>query len=359
MEIWSWMEQCRKEYKAKDDKERIKLTYCRSVAFEYRESDPDRAVAILKMGSQMAEQFGEPWWKLYHDAAMVEAILHFKKDYRNVLDLAVKCALEARKPLYAQYPGSIKVHDNLIAAYLGIDPVGYAEPIQQALDYLEGELPDEPSSDRYLMLGRKRRFAHERDDFAEAMAIARRILALLDRDNERHRADHHAVFLYCDLAALCYKRGDVAGLTEAAARAEELARKVGHQCELSEGLAWQAVAALLAGEHEKASRFCRAASSHMSRLQMPPNRDFYDALAIYYEKVADLERALKVRDLEKKNIAERGQLMYECKVCIRRCELLAKMGRLKDTDVAEARTAAAKLRAPQMYLAELAKAVGQ
>ena len=103
-------------------------------------ADPDQAYRLFHEGQQLAQNLHEPWLVLFFEEWCGTALLHFKRDYRNVLDLVVRSALEARKPQYAQYPGRLGVFDNLIAAYLGIDPAGYAEPVRQAMDYLDGEL---------------------------------------------------------------------------------------------------------------------------------------------------------------------------------------------------------------------------
>ena len=56
----------------------------------------------------------------------------------------MQAALEVRKPQYAAYDGRTGLFDNLIAAYLGIDPGGYADSVLQAMDYLDKEVPNEP-----------------------------------------------------------------------------------------------------------------------------------------------------------------------------------------------------------------------
>src|SRR5262245_18055988 len=137
MSFWTWIDDCRAEYQKNGDEERLRMTYFRSQAYEFRETDPDRALALLREGRKLAERLREPWWVVYYGQYRAESLIHFKRDYRQVLDLTVQSSLEVRKPLLAQYPGRFGVYRNLISAYVGIDPFGYAEAIQEALDYLE------------------------------------------------------------------------------------------------------------------------------------------------------------------------------------------------------------------------------
>src|SRR4051794_14256074 len=47
---------------------------------------------------------GEPWWELFYGDWIVTAMLFFKRDFRTVLDIAVKNTLELRKPLFDNFP---------------------------------------------------------------------------------------------------------------------------------------------------------------------------------------------------------------------------------------------------------------
>jgi hypothetical protein len=240
-----------------------------------------------------------------------------------------------------------------VAAYLGIDAEGYAEPIQQALDHLEAEIPQEPDSSRYLLLARKRIFALERDQWKEAYEACMRELALAGSDNDHSRAVHFATFVYCGLCQVASALSAWDALEQWAKTAEELARVKEHHCELSEALAWQAVVALRADDRERADHCLQTATSTMSRLKMPPKRGYYDALVEYHAVRGDLESALAVRDEELKTIADRGRLLYECRVLVQRAWLLSLLNRLTEADLAATRTAAAKLRWPERFLEEI------
>src|SRR5688572_25435064 len=142
MSVWDWFHEFEREAWLRKDEERLRLLHYYHQGYQLRDRDPDQAFLLFVEARHLAQRLGQPWMALFYDEWRVTALMHFKRDYRNVLDLAVGGALEARKPQYAAYPGRFGVFDNLIAAYLGIDPAGHADAVAQALDYLEKEVPD-------------------------------------------------------------------------------------------------------------------------------------------------------------------------------------------------------------------------
>src|SRR5689334_4863286 len=151
MSGWDWFDEFERTARQAGDRDRDRLGQLHREAYRFRESDPDHALALLAEGRRLADRLGEPWWVLYYDQQRVHALLHFKQDYRDVLDLAVRNTLQMRKPAWAGFPRQLLIHGDLVSAYLGIDPVGYAEPVRQALEYLDQITP--PLCDeRYLLL---------------------------------------------------------------------------------------------------------------------------------------------------------------------------------------------------------------
>jgi hypothetical protein len=353
MNMNEWLGGRAQEYRDRGDQERLRMIQCYVTAYHARETDPDLSFASFTEGRNMAQRLQEPWWVLFYEGERVAALLHFKRDFRHVLDMAVQCVMEVRKPTNAAYPGRISLWDNMVAAYLGIDAEGYAEQIQQALDYLEKEIPPEPDGSRYLLLARQRIFALECGLLKDAYDGCMRELKLAADDKDGSRAVHFATFTYCGLCQIAAAVGQWETLAEWSSVGEELARQVGHHCELSEALAWQAVAAQQTGDAERGRRAYQNATTHMSRLKMPPKEGYYQALAAYHEKDGDLTRALAVRDAELQSVVDRGRVLYECRVRIRRAELLARLDQLQPADLDAAREAARKLRAPDKYLAEI------
>src|SRR4051812_19663933 len=117
--VWNWIADCTRAWQQQDDRERLPLSFLFDEGYQCRETNPAQTLALFSEGRRLAEQLGEPWWQLFYDCARVVARLHFLRDFRDVLGLAVKCTVEVRKPAFAHYPGNFEVFDNLIAAYLG------------------------------------------------------------------------------------------------------------------------------------------------------------------------------------------------------------------------------------------------
>jgi hypothetical protein len=353
MNLGDWLGEQARSFREDDDQPRLRMIRCYIHGYDARERDPDQALAAFQEGRRQAEALGEPWWVLFYQNECIEAFLHFKRDYRPVLDLAMQCVMDLRKPSNTHYPGRFSVWDSLVASYLGIDAEGYEEPIQQALDHLDREIPPEPDGGRYLLLARRRIFALELDRLKDAYDSCMRELQLAASDKDQSRAVHFATFTYCGLCQVAGAAGLWDALKDWAATGEELAREVEHQCELGEVLAWQAVAALHTGDADKARRTHHNATTLMGRLKMPPKRGYFDALIDYHVYLGELENALAVREAELAAILDRGRLLYETRVRIERARLRARLTQLTPDDLEQARRAAQRLRKPERHLDEI------
>ncbi len=353
MSVWDWFQDFERSAWAHKDRDRLRLCHAYHQGYQLREKDPDQAFLIFSEARHLAQQLGEPWMVLFYDEWRVTALLHFKRDYRSVLDLAVQAALEVRKPQYAAYGGRIGIFDNLIAAYLGIDPGGYADAVGQAMDYLDGEVPREPDSHRYLLLARRRIFCLELDRYDQALEWALKEMTLADSDRDRHRAEHFLVFVYGALCEIAGARGDWDNLADWSETGDAIARRVGHQVELAELLAWRAAAARKCGEEDRALRLARSAGARQKAQRMPPSRGFYDGLCLYHELGGDLPNVLAVRDRELKDASGWGRFLTEARCRVNRCKLLARMGQPQEEELAAAHAAAARLRDPAPLLKEL------
>jgi hypothetical protein len=356
MTVWDWVEEYQQQALARGDLERARLPLFHCEAYRYRETDPDRALALFEEGRRQAQLLNEPWWVLFYDDWRVTGLLFFQRDFKNVLDLAVQNTLEVRKPAYAHFPLRLSVQRNLVAAYIGIDPAAYVDRIPQSLDHLEADVPAE-GGDKHLVLGSRREFALEMNWLDRAEAAARRSLELADADSDRHCAVHHSTFNYSGLCEIAWRRGDWDELRELAELGEQAARQSDLQMELSEFLLWQAVLARHEGNEERGRRLHRQSTARVARLRMPPDRAFYDAVCEFHQLGGEPARALQARRRELRAIAGMGRLAYEARCRARICRLLAQLGEPLTDDLAAARAAAGKLRDPQPHLEELGQIV--
>lgn len=353
MHLGDWLATQIDLFRAQNDQQRLRMASCCSEGYEARESDPDLAYALFAEGRRLAELLDEPWWVLFYRNELVEALLHFKRDFRDVLEMAVGCALEVRKPTNQSFPGRFATWDSLIAAYIGIDAEGYAPRIREAIDHLDREVTREHDGSRYLLMARERIFALERNDLDAAFKSCMSELDLCSSDRTQSRAIHFGAFIFCSLCHIAGLQDQIDRLAEWANVAEELAKANGHLCEQSEAVAWQAVVAQQSGDIALAKRLCRNAVTLAARIKMPPKRGYFDALTGYHLLRDDLEGALAIRDAELASITQRGRLLYETRVRINRCQLLSQLGRLTPDEISQTQQAARKLRQPAPYLQAL------
>ena len=213
MDFWDWIYESRARYAATGDEERRQLTEYWSRAFVFRETDPDRAVSLLSEGCHRAEELGERWWTMMLTHYRLVALMYFKKDYRQVLEPAVRNAVAASMLENAAFPGRWLVYYDLTSAYLGVDPEGYAEPIRETLAFLDREIPPEPNESRYLMLSNLRQFHQECGHFEAAEAVVARYVEPLHRGPDYHCGDYSMNFNYSSLCWIAYRRQDWQALT--------------------------------------------------------------------------------------------------------------------------------------------------
>jgi hypothetical protein len=86
---------------------------------------------------------------------------------------------------------------------------------------------------------------------------------------------------------------------------------------------------------------------------MPPKRAYFEALFTYHRLALDLSGALAVREEELRILANHGRLLHECRLHVQRCQILARLGRLRSEDLETARAAIGRVRQPESYLEEL------
>ncbi len=352
MNIWTWIHEFETEAQMAGDHERIRLATLHGEAYGYRQNDPDRMLAMLEEGRRLALRLKEPWWVLFYEHWKLETLIYYKDDYREVVDLAVKASLELRKPIFEGYPLRFGIWCNLIAAYMCVEPRGYAQAIREALAYLQTQVPPE-GGDRYLLQARRHWFAYEIGELEQAYALALEELAMADSDPDRHTARHHEVDTYKALCWITFRRRDWSALAEYASAGEERARALHYRYELALFQLWEGLCARRDGRQEQAKRLVRQGTTQMARLGQPPGESFYDALASYHEMNEHIEEAWQVRQRELETTLGKGQLAYECLVRLKRVRLLRQLGQPLDEEVQEVHLAVGRLRAPEWYQEEL------
>ena len=354
MSVWDWVETFRREARAGGDEERLRMMSLHSSAQMRIENDPERALDLLRQARAVAVQINEPWWVLLIDHWRLQVQLHYTFDFRDVLDLAVRATLEARKPEYAHLPQRVCLHEDLVYAYVGIDPAGHADAIRQALEFMRGQATEDMEC-RYCVQNCATEFNLRCGRLEEAGDSARRTLEMADGEPSRRAGEHHAVYARCDLCEIAYIRKDWDALRDESGVGEELARRCENPRKLAEFLVWRAVLARRDGDEDAARRLVRQAAGRLVGMRALPSTAFFDAMCAYHEQGGDLAGALRTRERQLETLAGKGRLVHECRARVERCRLLARMGLPLADDLAAAREAAGKLRDPAPHLEELAR----
>jgi hypothetical protein len=352
MNKWAWCHEYEQDARARGDAERLRLARLHYEGWNFRETDPDQAHALYDQGCQLAKRLGEPWWALFYTHWRLGSLLYFKRDYRDVVGQAVEAVLEVRKPRYDAFTFRFAIYYDLISAYIGIDPAGYADRIRDALHSLEYDVP-RSGEDYYLLEDSKRAFALALEDLDAAEAATVRSMRAADEAGEPESLGHHMAFNYCALCHIAFKRNDWERLAEFAAAGEQTAQRIGYKLQISECQMWLALLARRNGDEAKAQPLRLQAASRVSRVKKPPSAAWFNALCAWAVYENDLPAALRVRDRELETIRGHGRLSYESYCHLERCRLLARMGRPLDEVLAAGRAAAARLRDPAPELEKL------
>jgi hypothetical protein len=347
-----WFNHFESDARARGDEERLRLVALIYEADQHRETNPDRMLVLLDEGRHLARRLGEGWWTLFYDDRRAGALMKYKGDAQAGLELAVRNALEARKPVYESFPWRFRIHDHLIVGYLNTDPMGYATEIREALTYLERDVPVE-GSPKYLVLARRRWLAGELSEHDEAEQLAHRALAMAASDHDQATARSHAVFCFSHLCEIAYRRQDWQGLEEQAVVGEQLARQMGHLLELAEFLMWQALIARRACDPMLSTRLSQQAKRRVAQLGMPPDHIWFDALCAYHNEGGELAEELAARDAELALLRNKGRWAAESRCRMERCRLRARLGLPVAEELAAARAVIARLRKPEPVLEEL------
>ncbi|MFO0876480.1 MAG: hypothetical protein U0840_03825 [Gemmataceae bacterium] len=348
-----WIDEFEHQARTANDPHRLRLVQLVYEADRYRETDPDQMLAFIAEGRTLARQLSEPWWELFYDDRRAGALMKYKGEAATGLELAVRNALEVRKPIYAQFPWRYRIHDHLVVGYLNTDPAGYATEIREALDWMADTMPL-VGSPRYLLLARRRWLASEVGDCREAERLARQALDMAASDPDQLTAQSHATFCYSHLCEIVAAREEWDTLGDLAREGERLAFQMGHQLELAEFHMWQALLARREGNSEQAARWFRQATRRVAQLGMPPDHIYFDAWCAFHEQGGEPAEALAVREHELRLLVGRGRWAAEARCRTQRLWLQVQLGQPVEADLEAARAVVRRLRCPDEPLTRLA-----
>jgi hypothetical protein len=354
MSIWDWIRDYLEQAARDGHAERLRLGDFHPRAYALRETDPGAMLTVLDEGRRHAQALEEPWWEVFFEHWCIQCLLWCKLDYRDVLDRAVANVLRIRRPGFEAFPLRLRVHRLLVAAYLNIDPLGYAEQILEAIIHLEAELENwENGEEKYLVLGDRMAFHLELEEWEAAAAMGARLLRWADADAWRYNARLHLVYTYGNFCALAHRKEDWEALANWSRLGEPLAAAEKYQMRGAEFVLWQALLLRRAGDEHGGLRLHRQGLARLAPLGKPPTAAVFDAICAFHACAGEVEQELEARRSELSTLLDRGRLADEARCRIHICHLLRRLGRPRDEELRLAHAAIARLRKPERYLADL------
>jgi len=352
-DIWAWIRDYAGDAMKRRDGPRVELVQRVWDALQQTRSRPDEAIESFHQARDLAATMDEPWWVLFCDHWTLQTLLFRKRDFVQSLPLARAAVDQAREPVFAQFPQRLCLQEDLISALQGIDPVGHAPRIAEALAAMEAEIgPD--SACFHCLLGLRTEHLRDAGRLAEA-----RDHALMASKKAALASDyHHVAGAYANLCQIAFLQGDWPRLRQWSAAGEMFdGRRTDEGC-IGELRMWQAAALRQAGDDAGAFRQCRIARARVRAPGIVPSAGFFDAWSAFYEVTGDFKRALRVRNRERALLAGGGQTWLECQCHLKRLRLRGALDQPFDDEAAEVRHLAALLGDPSAPLAELDDVLG-
>ncbi|MBN1428929.1 MAG: hypothetical protein JXB07_11135 [Anaerolineae bacterium] len=346
MSEWDWIHRLVSEAYRDNDTARILMYEHFSQALDIGGEAPDKSLDLLDQSRMIARELGEKWWVQLINHWELNTLLYYKRDYSQVIEKAVKAVVEVRKPEYEHFPLRVYLHNDLVSAYLGIDPIGYREQIQAAIDYMESQPPPDINFHQ-VMLILKADFLCINGNFDLALKYAFAIL------EESEQGEHYLSSAYSVLCNIAFARRDWQKMKEWALPGEMAARRTHYESNLIELLAWNAVAARQLGADQEALRFFHAATQHLAAYGSEPHADSYKAMAAYHELSGDPAKACRIRERQLEVLEGKARYFAECQCRLEIVRLRKALGLPIEDAAAGAREAVSYLKDPSLMLKQL------
>src|SRR5690242_11890427 len=103
MSLWGWFMDGRWEAIRNGDQERLAMIGAFDEASPLFRTNPEQSLALMEQGHAIARRLNEGWWMRFYEHWRLQVLLHYKCDYDAALELAIKAAVEARKPGYERF----------------------------------------------------------------------------------------------------------------------------------------------------------------------------------------------------------------------------------------------------------------
>jgi hypothetical protein len=315
-------------------------------AMELRESDPDASIELLSKLREEAIKRGSNYWRLIAEHWRVQVYISFKRDYLNANRLAIEAAVESRKPEYQHYQEYICIQNDLILVYNGIDPIGYAAEIKEAIELTINQTNPNMSchyclnhrlADYYLNIGQEQK---ARDQSAKFFAMT-------------HSQAHYRIQAYEQICYFSRQDEAWADLLEIARQGYKLAADNDDESPWINLKSFELLALQKLEQREAAQSVYNLLKYRTASLKMVQSEDYYANLVAYQEALGNLEAALTVRNEQLETFNQAGRHYWEAMARIDKIRLLRLLGRDYREEKQSVRQIAQKLKSPEMIIARL------
>ena len=335
MRVLEWMQNFAENALKDNDQGRLRLVFFAQQGDVLRGTNPQMAFQIYQIGRTASEQLAEPCWVLFFGQRMAHICIYELEDLDRAMDLVARDYVLSANDQHVHCAINPAIRVNLVETYLYYDPVGYADTIQEVVDYLRTTEANDDIIEQQL------------DDFLAQLCLK---LNQLDRALEYSLRTLESGYGYLTLTRIYWERGDYQKALEISQLREEQSTSSSYQ--FADARAW--VAAMLMrtnGDHEQANRLYQWANYHVNKINFVPNSTLYDALAEYHEASGDMNKALAVRDdqiAKQQTIAGPEEFVI---VRLRRARLLGRMNKFDEmnSQITDIRSHLDKFKRPDHY----------
>lgn len=347
-DLWGWAHGYYWNAAGEGNTKKLRVSSLHYEAWRKFEHNPDEALATLDEGLLLAQELNESWWTVFYNYWRTEAFVFYIGDMNKGLDLAVRNAVEVRKPSYLQYPGVGRVYRVLLDAYVFRDPIGYEDKINETIETMENDIPLD-SDTRYLLQARRSQMDYIMGRKQSAKEKAQVYLAMCEGSAFRLM---HAYELLCDYA---YNEQEYEQALAYAIEMEEQSRRCGKKSGIVVAYEVRAVIARKQGYEDEAREHFRIKLSHESHLGTKRGSFSYDLMCEYHELGGESDKSWALREKQLEEVVGKGFFYEECWIRLKRCRLLGRMGKPIDDELKETHLAAEKLLKPQLFLEKVKK----
>jgi hypothetical protein len=316
--LWGWVLE---DFQSSEDGAKRELFEEWRTAMDIRDTNLEAALSIFDSVTQKAKTSGQAWFEAFVLHWKLQTLLRVANNPQAALPIAAHFSVELQNPVLADFPERVVLHEDLISVYRQIDPIGYGELIEKALEILEREgSANVEAKLSHIALKASYKAALSSPDCID---IAFQSLALCDEaDNELRRVQ--ALRQICETTSLYSPEYAREHLPMLGLDALEIARRLNYGKLIHELVMWLALGLRYANDENTEKTFNFAIDTR-KRYAAPANAGYYLAAELYHIENGDLEAALDNLNTELAEIENRGEVFREVTRRLAKCHLLKEL----------------------------------